>query len=120
MLLCLIKHPRPIVICLVPKCMVSENVATHKEIIRVIEFVLDTRDTCIKLNPKSEDEKWDLIVFNNSSCARDNDNNISVIRLVKYWFGSRFNEVGYVAMTEVMREIQFFSESHGNPGQVQY
>jgi hypothetical protein len=45
------------------KCMDDVNVAAYKEMIRVIRFVLDARDTCLKLKPNLDDEKEDLVVY---------------------------------------------------------
>jgi hypothetical protein len=54
MLLYLIKYSRPDLANVVrelSKCMDGANLAAYKEILRVIKFVLDTKDYCLKLNP---------------------------------------------------------------------
>jgi hypothetical protein len=37
--------------------MDGASIAAYKEIIRMIGFALDTRDTCLKLKPNLDDEK---------------------------------------------------------------
>jgi hypothetical protein len=42
------------------------NIAAYMEMIRVIRFVLDTRDTCFKFKPNLDDENWELVVYSDS------------------------------------------------------
>jgi hypothetical protein len=59
MLLYLIKHSRPYLANVVrelSKCMDGARIASYHETIRVIIFVLNTRDTCLKLKPNLDDE----------------------------------------------------------------
>jgi hypothetical protein len=61
MVLYLIKHSRPDLANMVrelSKCMDGASIIAYKEMIRVIRFVLDTRDTCLKLKPNFDDENW--------------------------------------------------------------
>jgi hypothetical protein len=61
----LIKHSLPNlanVVLELSKCMDGASIAAYKEIIRVIRvirFVLDTRDTCLKMKFNIDDENWD-------------------------------------------------------------
>jgi hypothetical protein len=66
------------------KCMDGANIIAYKEMTRVIRFVLDTRDACLKLKPTFEDENRDLVVFIDSDWAGDVKNPISVIRFSIY------------------------------------
>ena len=45
---------------------------------RVIKFVLDTRMHCLKLQPRHESEKWDLVLYCDSDWAGDPESRISV------------------------------------------
>jgi hypothetical protein len=54
MLLYLIEYSRPDLANVVrelSKCMDGANLAAYKEMLRVVKFVLDTEDYCLKLNP---------------------------------------------------------------------
>jgi hypothetical protein len=62
----LINHSRPDLANVVrelSKCLDGARIAVYKEMIRVIRFVLDTRDTCLKLEPNLDDKNWDLVVY---------------------------------------------------------
>jgi hypothetical protein len=54
------------VVCELSKFMDGAIIAAHQEIIRDIRFVLDTRDTCLKLKSKLDDENWELVVYGDS------------------------------------------------------
>jgi hypothetical protein len=60
MLLYLMKYSRPDLANVVrelSKCMYGANLAAYKEMLRVVKFVLDTKDYCLKLNPICENEE---------------------------------------------------------------
>jgi hypothetical protein len=64
MLLYLIKYSRPDLANVVRescKCVDGANFAAYKEMVRVVKFVLVTKDYCLKLNPICENEEWDLV-----------------------------------------------------------
>jgi hypothetical protein len=55
MLLYLIKYSRPNIANVVrdlSKCMDEASLATYKEMLRVIKFLLDTKEYCLKLAPE--------------------------------------------------------------------
>jgi hypothetical protein len=58
--------------------MDGENLETYKEVIRLIRLVLDTRDTCLKLNPNLEGGNRNLVVYNDSYQAEDANNHIII------------------------------------------
>jgi hypothetical protein len=64
--------------------MDGASIAAYKEMIRVISFVLDTRDTCLKLKPNLDDENWDLVVYSDTDWAGDVENRISVTGFIIY------------------------------------
>jgi hypothetical protein len=81
MLLHLFKHSRPDlanVLCELSKCMDGASIAAYQKMIRVIIFVLDTRDTCLKLEPNLDDESWDFVLYSDSDWTGDVGNWISV------------------------------------------
>jgi hypothetical protein len=45
------------------KCMDGANTLAYKDMIKVIKYVLDTTNNCLKLEPNLEDENWDLVVY---------------------------------------------------------
>jgi hypothetical protein len=46
--------------------MDGANIAANKEMLRVVKFVLDTKDYCLKLNPICENEEWYLVSYSDS------------------------------------------------------
>jgi hypothetical protein len=58
--------------------------------IRVIRFVLDTREIRLKLEPILDNENWDLVVYSDSDCAGDVENRISVTGFIIYLLGFQF------------------------------
>jgi hypothetical protein len=75
----------------------------------------------LKLQPKHESEKWDLVSYCNSDWAGDPDFRISVTGFIMYLLGVPIfwrskaekdvtlssSEAEYVAMSEVVKEIRF-------------
>ena len=124
MLLYLIKYSRPDLANVVrelSKCMDGANLAAYKEMLRVIKFVLDTKDYCLKLNPVFENEEWDLVSYSDSDWAGNPENRISVTGFIIYLLGAPIcwrskgqkgvtlynSEAEYVAMSEAVKEIRF-------------
>jgi glutamine synthetase adenylyltransferase len=74
MLLYLIKYSRPDIANVVrelSKCMDGANLAAYKEMLRVIKFILDTKEYCLKLASVMETEEWDIVSFGDSNWAGD-------------------------------------------------
>ena len=124
MLLYLIKYSRPDIANVVrelSKCMDGVNLAAYKEMLRVIKFVLDTKEYCLKLAPELENEEWDMVSYSDSDWAGDPDSCISVTEFVIYLLGVPIcwrskgqkgvtlssSEAEYVAMSEAVKEIRF-------------
>jgi hypothetical protein len=124
MLLYLIKHSRPDLANVVrelSKCMDGATLAAYKEMLRVIKFVLDTKSFCLKIEPKIEEEDWDLVVYSDSDWAGDTENRISITGFIIYLLGVPIcwrskgqkgatlssSEAEYVAMSEAAKEIKF-------------
>ena len=81
MLLFLIKHSRPDLCNAVrelTKCLDGPNEAAYKEMLRVIKFVMDTKDRGLKIAPTMVELEWSLIVFSDSDWAGDKDGRKSV------------------------------------------
>jgi hypothetical protein len=89
--------------------------------LRVIKFVLETKDYCLKLNPVLENEEWDLVSYSDSDWAGNPENRISVTGFIIYLLGAPIcsrskgqrgitlssSEAEYVAMSEAVKEIRF-------------
>jgi hypothetical protein len=61
------------------KCMTKANPAAFKELLRVIQFALDTKDFRLTLAPKRRDSLiWALKIHSDSDWAGDNDNRKSI------------------------------------------
>jgi hypothetical protein len=103
------------------KCMDGANLAVYKKMLRVVKFVLDTKDYCLKLNPICEDEEWDLVSYSDRNCAGDPENRTSVTGFIIYLLAAPIcwrskgqkgitlssSEAEYVAMLEAVEEICF-------------
>jgi hypothetical protein len=123
-LLYLIKYSRPDLVNVVRElstCMDGSNLAAYKEMLRVVKFVLDTKDYCLKLNPVFENEEWDLASYSNSDWAGNPENRISVTGFIIYLLGVPIHwrskgqkgvtlsssEAEYIAMLEAVKDIRF-------------
>jgi hypothetical protein len=96
MLLYLIKYSRPDLANVVrelSKYMDGENIDACKEVLRVVKFVLDTKDYCLKLNPIFENEECDLVSYSNSDWAENPETRISVTGFIIYLLGVPFGKV---------------------------
>jgi hypothetical protein len=124
MLLYLIKYSRPDLANVVrelSKCMDGANLAAYKEMLRVIKFVLDTKDYCLKVNPFFEHEEWDLVSYSDSDRAGNPEIRISVTAFIIYLLGAPIcwrskgqkgvtlssSKAKYIAMSEEVKEIRF-------------
>jgi hypothetical protein len=90
MLLHLIKYLRPDLANMereLSKCMDGASLAAYKEMQRVIKFVLDTRMQCLKIQPRHESEKWDLVLYCDSDWAGDPESRISVTGFIMHLLG---------------------------------
>jgi hypothetical protein len=124
MLLYLIKYLRSDlanVVREVSKCMDGASLASYEDMQRVIKFVLDTKLHSLKLQPRHENDTWDLLFYCNSDWAGDPESRISVTGFIMYMLGVKIcwrskaqkgvtlssSEAEYVAMLEVVKEIRF-------------
>jgi hypothetical protein len=91
MLLNLKKYSRPDianVVCELSKCMDEANLAAYKEMLRLIKFVLDSKEYCLKLLPGLKNEEWDMVSYSDSDWAGNPDSCISVTGFVIYLLGA--------------------------------
>jgi hypothetical protein len=125
MLLYLIKHSRPDIANAVrelSKCMTGANAAAFKELMRVIKFVLDTREYGLKLAPEWEDAMlWELRIYSDSDWAGDKDNRKSITGFIIFLLGAPIlwrskvqasvalssTEAEFYALSEAAKEIKF-------------
>ncbi len=126
MLLYLVKHSRPDISNAVrelTKCMDGATPAAYKEMLRVIKFVLDTKQWGLKFEPQVAGKglKWNLITYTDSDWAGDKDNRRSVSGFIMYLCGVPImwrskqqksvalssSEAEFVAVSEAAKEILF-------------
>jgi hypothetical protein len=122
MLLFLIKYSRPDLANFVrglSKCMDAASHAAYKEILRVMKFVVDTAQYCLKMRPIEEGKDWDLVSYCNSDWDGDAETRISVTGFIIYLLGVPIcwrskgqkrvtlssSEAEYVAISEAVKEI---------------
>jgi hypothetical protein len=124
MLLYLTKYSHPDlcnVVTELSKCMDGASMETYPELLRVIKFVLDTKNVCLKIQPKFNDSSWNLKVFCKSDWAGDPETRISVTGFIIYLQGTPVcwrskaqkgvtlssSEAEYVAISDAVKEIKF-------------
>ena len=128
MLLYLVKHSRPDISNAVRELSKVADGATPghwKSLIRLIKFVIDTKDYKLKIKPKMEpDNLFYLEGISDSEYSGDKDTRISVYGYVIYFCGAPIawksksgksvtllsTEAEYVAMSEVTKEIIFVKQ----------
>ena len=125
MLLWLVKHSRPDIanpVRELSKCLDGATQASFKEMLRIIKYVLDTKDMGLKMEPTShQDGPWELICFSDSDYAGDADTRRSVSGYILYVRGVPIawrskaqrsvtlssTEAEWVALSEAVKEIIF-------------
>jgi hypothetical protein len=124
MLLFFIKDSRPDlanVMQELSKCMDGTSHAVYKEMSRVMKFVLDTKQYCLKMQPKDEGKEWDLVSYCNSDWAGDAGTRMNVMGFIIYllvvpicWRSKgqkgvtlSSSKAEYVEISEAVKEIQF-------------
>jgi hypothetical protein len=103
------------------KCMDKATKGTYLEMLRVIKFVIDTKNFCLRIQPEFKGKNWSLRVFCDSDWAGDSETRISVTGFILYlmnvpvcWRSKAqkgvtlsSTEAEYVAMSEEVKEIKF-------------
>jgi len=101
--------------------MDGATMGTYLELLRVIKFVLDTKNFCLKIRPKFDNSSWNLRVFCDSDWAGDPETRISVTGFIIYLQGAPVcwrskaqkgvtlssSEAEYVAISDAVKEIKF-------------
>jgi hypothetical protein len=96
MLLFLIKYSRSDLANVVrelSECMDAASHAVYKEMLRVMKFVVDTKQYCLKMQPIEEGKDWDLVSYCDSNWQKG-------VTLLS-------SEAEYVAISEAVKEIRF-------------
>jgi hypothetical protein len=57
---------------------------TYLEMLRVVKFVIDTKNFCLRIKPEFKGENWSLQVFCDSDWADDSETRISVTGFILY------------------------------------
>ena len=124
MLLFLIKHSRPDLSNAVrelSKCLDGASEAAYKEMLRVIKYVLDTRDRGLRIEPEPTDTEWVILLYSDSDWAGDKDNRRSVSGYMIFLNGVLISwksklqkvvslsssEAEFYACSEAVKEIPF-------------
>jgi hypothetical protein len=126
MLLYLVKHSRPDLANAVrelTKALDAPSEAAYKEMLRVIKFVMQTKDTALRIKPDLTDrsEKWTMIAYSDSDYAGEKETRISVAGFILYIMGVPISwkskgmkmvtllssEAEYVALSEAAKEVKF-------------
>jgi hypothetical protein len=126
MLLYLVKHSRPDISNAVrelTKIMDGATEAAYKEMLRVIKYVMDTKEWGLKFEPilPKGKMKWDVVVYSDSDWAGDKNNRRSISGFILYLCGVPImwrskqqasvslssTEAEYVAISEAAKEILF-------------
>jgi hypothetical protein len=129
-LLQFVKHSRPDIanpVRELSKCMDKATEATYKEMIRVVKFVLDTRNFGLFLRPTSidQDGSWNLTVYSDSNWAGDLENRWSISGFIIFLLGCPIvwkskqqqsvtlssSEAEYVALSEAAKELKFIAQT---------
>ena len=125
MSLYLVKYSRPDIanpVRELSKVLDAPTPASFKEMLRVIKYVLDTKEYGLRVHPtKEKDECWELVCFCDSDYARDPDTRKSVTGYVLYVKGVPVcwkskaqrsvtlssTEAEWIALSEATKEIIF-------------
>jgi hypothetical protein len=99
--------------------------AAYKELKRVLQFVVNTKEYGLLIEPKWQDKnKWNLVVYTDSDWAGDKENRHSVTVYIMFLMGvpvmwkSRLQrtvalsstEAEYYAISETAKEIKFIAQ----------
>ena len=127
MLLYLVKHSRPDIangVRELSKALVGPSEAAYKDMLRMIKFVLETKNLAIKLMPVFEDLDeliWNVVAYSDSDYAGDKESRLSVAGFVLYLMGVPISwrskgmkvvaqsstEAEYIALSETAKEVKF-------------
>ena len=108
-------------VCELSKSMDGASKLQLRELLRVIIFVLDTKDLSLKMVPTLHNRIWHLEAFSDSDFTNDKDTRISVYGYVIYFCGFPVawksksmrsvvlstTEAEYEEISEVIKEIKF-------------
>jgi hypothetical protein len=124
MLLYLTKYSRPDLCNVVrelAKCMDKATKGTYLEMLRVVKFVIDTKNFRLQIRPEFKGKNWSLRVFCDSDCDGYSETRISVTGFILYlmnvpvcWRSKlqkdvtlSSTEAEYVAMSEAVKDVKF-------------
>jgi len=125
MLLYLVKYSRPDIANAVRellKVLDSPSPKAYKEMLRVVKFVLDTKNLAIKVAPTHlVNDEWNLVAYSDSDFGGDKESKISVGGFIIYcmevpisWKSKgqksvalSSSEAEYVALSEAAKDIKF-------------
>ncbi|EJK77615.1 hypothetical protein THAOC_00541 [Thalassiosira oceanica] len=121
----LVKHSRPDIANAVrelSKVLDSPSDASYKEMLRVIKYVLDSKEMGLRFEPTFDrNEPWDLVGFSDSDYAGDPETRRSVTGYILYIKGVPIiwkskaqrsvtlssSEAEWIALSELVKDIKF-------------
>ena len=127
MLLYLVKHSRPDIANAtrnLSKGMSAASEFAWKELLRVLKFVVDTKNYGLKIEPQVKGEDmWNMTLYSDADWAGDKASRISISGFILYLCGSPIlwrsraqrsvtlssGESEYVALSEAAKEVKFVS-----------
>jgi hypothetical protein len=62
----------------------KEMMGTYLEMLRVVKFIIDTKNVCLRIRPKAKIRNWSLHVFSDSVWAGYSETRISVTGFMVY------------------------------------
>jgi hypothetical protein len=94
---------------------------TYLEMLRVVKFVIDTKNFCLQIKPEFKGKNWSLRVFCDSDWVGDSETRISVTGFILHlmnvpvcWRSKSqkgvtlsSTEAEYVEMSEAVKEFKF-------------
>jgi hypothetical protein len=103
------------------KCINKATKGTYLEMLRVVKFVIDTKNFCLQIKPAFKGKNWGLRVFCDSDWVGDSETRISATGFILYlmnvpvcWRSKSqkgvtlsSTEAEYVALSEAVKEVNF-------------
>jgi hypothetical protein len=127
MLLYLVKHSRPDIanaVCELSKALDGTSPAAYKELMRVLKYVMDTKNMSLRIQPKKQDRmsQWNMVAFSDSNFAGNSKTRISIAGFILYLMGCvpiswrlkgekgvtlSTSEAEFVALSEAAKVVKF-------------
>jgi hypothetical protein len=97
--------------------------AAYKEVMRVLKYVMDTKNLSLRIQPKKQDRtsQWNMVAFSDSNFAGNSKTRISIAGFILFLMGVpiswrskgqkgvtlSLSEAEFVALSEAAKEVKF-------------